>query len=85
MKLYLEEKVHLLCDAYSTTKEVDTSYKTAHLETLQMKNKAKCRITEKIPLHSTDTMLQICHSEEQCQLIVQRLYQRAFVWRVLSM
>ena len=63
MKLYLEEKVHLLCDAYSTTKEVDTSYKTAHLETLQMKNKAKCRITEKIPLHSTDTMLQICHSE----------------------
>ena len=28
-----------------------------------MKNKAKCRITEKIPLHSTDTMLQICHSE----------------------
>ena len=61
MKLYLE--VHLLCDAYSTTKEVDTSYKTAHLETLQMKNKAKCRITEKIPLHSTDTMLQICHSE----------------------
>lgn len=63
MKLYLEEKVHLLCDAYSTTKEVDTSYKTAHLETLQMKNTAKCRITEKIPLHSTDTMLQICHSE----------------------
>lgn len=63
MKLYLEEKVHLLCDAYSTTKEVDTKYKTAHLETLQMKNTAKCRITEKIPLHSTDTMLQICHSE----------------------
>lgn len=63
MKLYLEEKVHLLCDAYSTTRELDTAYKTAHLETLQMKNTAKCRITEKIPLHSKDTMLQICHSE----------------------
>ena len=70
MKLYLEEKVHLLCDAYSTTKEVDTSYKTAHLETLQMKNKAKCRITEKIPLHSTDTMLQICHSEGTVRAVI---------------
>lgn len=63
MKLYLEEKVHLLCDVYSTEQELETSYKTAHLESLQMKNTAKCRLTEKIPIHSRDTMLQICHSQ----------------------
>lgn len=63
VKLYKEEKVHLLCDAYSIKRELETSYKLAHLESLQMKNTAKCRITERIPLHSTDTMLQICHSE----------------------
>ena len=63
MKLYSEEKIHLLCDVYSPEKELITEYQPAHLERLLIKNTAKCRITEKIPLNQKDTMLQICHSQ----------------------
>lgn len=63
MKLYSEEKIHLLCDVYSPKKELIAAYQPAHLERLLIKNTAKCRITEKLPLNQKDTMLQICHSQ----------------------
>ncbi len=63
MKLYLEEKIHLLCDVYSPKQELITEYRPAHLEHLLIKNMAKCKITEKLSIHQKDTMLQICHSQ----------------------
>lgn len=63
MKLYSEEKIHLLCDVYSPGQELIAEYQPAHLERLLIKNTAKCRITEKLPLNQKDTMLQICHSQ----------------------
>ncbi len=63
MKLYLEEKIHLLCDVYSPKQELITEYRPAHLEHLLIKNLAKCKITEKLEIHQKDSMLQICHSQ----------------------
>lgn len=63
MKLYLEEKIHLLCDVYSPKEELITEYQPAYLERLLIKNTAKCKVVEKLPIHQKDTMLQICHSQ----------------------
>lgn len=63
LKLYSEETVHLICDAYSPQKELETEYSPVRLEHLLIKNTAKCRLTEKLALNPADSMLQICHSQ----------------------
>ncbi len=62
LKLYEEEEIQILNDLYSPVKEIVPKFGTANFESLLVKNAAKCKISDKIELSSSDKILQICHS-----------------------
>ena len=62
LKLYEEDRIRILNDVYSPTKEIVPKFGTANFESLLVKNAAKCKITDKIELSTSDKILQICHS-----------------------
>lgn len=62
LKLYEEERIEILNDLYSPVKEVVPKFGTANFESLLVKNAAKCKISDKMELSSSDKILQICHS-----------------------
>lgn len=64
MKLYQENTEQLLTDVYTPMKECMLERKTQTLEHLLIKNDAKCRIQDRIPIQEAQgKILQICHSE----------------------
>ncbi len=62
LKLYAEERISILSDAYSPVKEVVLQCGEAHFQKLLIKNSAKCRIVDKITMDQPEKILQICHS-----------------------
>lgn len=64
MKLYQENSEQLLSDVYTPLKECALERKTHTLEHLLIKNDAKCRIHDRVPIQEAQgKILQICHSE----------------------
>lgn len=63
MKLYKEENMELLCDLYSTNRELALQTGEACFDKILTKNMSKCKLVEKVNLDHADRILQICHSE----------------------
>ncbi len=63
MKLYEEERIQLLNDVYTPTKEIVPEIGNAFFENLLVKNIAKCKIVDKMKLKGEEKILQVCHSE----------------------
>lgn len=63
LKLYEEQELEILTDAYATNQVVTPVKKEAQYENLLLKNASRLRITERVALgeKSVGTMLQICH------------------------
>lgn len=68
MKLYQQEKIELLQDAYSVSDEVILERGKAHFDTLLVKNEGKCRVTEKVKVPDPENILQICHADGSVKL-----------------
>ncbi|MEY8356658.1 SPOCS domain-containing protein [Lachnospiraceae bacterium 54-53] len=63
MKLYKEDNMELLCDLYSTNRELTLQTGEACFDKILTKNMSKCKIVERVSLENADRILQICHSE----------------------
>lgn len=63
MKLYEEERIQILSDIYSPSKEIIPQYSQAFFESLLVRNSAKCKVADKIKVPGEEKILQICHSE----------------------
>ena len=64
MKIYQESTQQLLTDVYTPLKECVLERKSQTLEHLLIKNDAKCRIQDRVPIQEAQgKILQICHSE----------------------
>ncbi|MFT4004752.1 MAG: DUF3794 domain-containing protein [Lacrimispora sp.] len=63
IKLYKEENMELLCDLYSTNRELTLQTGEACFDKILTKNMSKCKLVEKVNLEHADKILQICHSE----------------------
>ncbi|MCR5700612.1 MAG: DUF3794 domain-containing protein [Lachnospiraceae bacterium] len=63
VKLYGEEEVTLVKDAYSTEEEINPKWRQFTLWHLLMRNCAKLRISENIDMPKNQTILQICYTE----------------------
>ena len=64
MKIYKETAEPLLTDVYTPQKECVLERKEQILEHLLIKNDAKCRIHDRVPIQEAQgKILQICHSE----------------------
>ena len=63
IKLYQEEPIKILSDAYGVTTELETTMRESHYRSLLIKNNGKCRADGKLRVKNRDIrMLQICHS-----------------------
>ncbi len=64
MKIYQENSEQLLTDVYTPMKECVLERNSQTLEHLLIKNDAKCRIHDRVPIQEAQgKILQICHSE----------------------
>ena len=63
IKLYKEENIELLCDLYSTNRELALQTGEACFDKILTKNMSKCKLVEKVNFEHADKILQICHSE----------------------
>ena len=69
MKLYQESEESLLVDVYTPQKECIFIRKEQMLEHLLIKNDAKCRIHDRVPiLEAQGKILQVCHSEGEVKI-----------------
>lgn len=63
IKAYMEDRIDILSDLYSTVKEVVPTYKNAYYENLIIKNNSKVRITDRIKREeSQPAIMQICNA-----------------------
>ncbi|MDO5416786.1 MAG: DUF3794 domain-containing protein [Lachnospiraceae bacterium] len=68
IRLYREEEVPLLSDVYSTMEELQPVRQTASFQQILAKNVCKCRAAEKVSLHNSSPVLQICRSDGSVKL-----------------
>ena len=63
IKLYREEPLEILTDAYGVTKELDTTVREGNYRSLLVRNNGKCRAEGRLRVKNSEIrMLQICHS-----------------------
>lgn len=63
IKLYGEEELKLVQDAYSTEVMIDPQWRNFNLQHLLMRNCAKTRISETVDMPKKQSVLQICYTE----------------------
>lgn len=63
LRLYEENEIPLLTDLYLPGKVLDIESGPAHFQNLLIQNCAKCRVTEKLALNTSEKILQICSSK----------------------
>ncbi len=69
IKLYEEEKVEMLSDVYSVSKEVETVTQQGLFQSLLVRNNSKCRVNDRIRIKNSQArILQICNSEASVKL-----------------
>ncbi len=69
IKMYEEEELELLSDAYSPVKELTPILKDAHYENLLVKNNSKVRVSDTIKIPNTQPrILQICHASGEIKV-----------------
>lgn len=63
IKLYREEQLEILADAYGVTQELDTAVREGNYRSLLVRNNGKCRTEGRLRIKNSEIrMLQICHS-----------------------
>lgn len=69
IKMYEEEELELLSDAYSPVKELTPVFKDAHYENLLVKNNSKVRVSDIIKIPGNQPgILQICHASGEIKI-----------------
>lgn len=69
IKLYEEERIELLDDVYSSSRELILVTKPVFFEMLLIKNFSKCRVNDRLQIEeNAPRILQICHSEGDIKL-----------------
>lgn len=69
IKLYEEEKVDMVADVYSVSKEVETETEQGVYQNLLLRNNLKCRVNDRIRIKNSQArILQICNSEANVKL-----------------
>lgn len=69
IKMYDEEELELLSDAYSPVKELTPVMKDAHYENLLIKNNSKVRVSDMVKVTSNQPgILQICHASGEVKV-----------------
>lgn len=63
IKLYGNEEMSLVRDAYSTEMEIDPEWKTFYVQHLLLRNCARTKISETETMPKQQSILQICHVE----------------------
>ncbi len=68
IRLYEEEETNLLSDLYSTREELLPVTQTTEFQKILAKNACKCKVAEKVSLHDSSPVLQICRSDGAVKL-----------------
>lgn len=69
IKMYSEERVHILSDVYGITKTMIPVKSNARLENLLVKNASKCRVTDRMKIQNKQVrILQLCHGEGEIKI-----------------
>lgn len=68
IKVYEEESLTILSDAYSTAKQLTPIRKEAYYENLLIKNNSKARVSERVQLKGQSKILQVCNTTGNIRL-----------------
>lgn len=63
IKLYGEDEIKLVQDAYSTEMDIEPKWRDFTLQHLLMRNCAKTRVTDTVDMPKNQSVLQVCHTE----------------------
>ncbi len=63
IKLYGNEEMNLVRDAYSTEMEINPEWRTFNVQHLLLRNCAKMKVSETVSMPKQQSVLQICHVE----------------------